>query len=93
MSLKTRDVDRIWDKFGFTTKDARDKLAWLEYDGQKVIYTKRSLGRGDISGKIAHFIRQQMKLSEADFRGAHKCTVSKERYIEILKEKSCIEAK
>ena len=92
MSRPSRDIDRVFQKFQFKTREGKDKLAWFYHNGQPIIFTKRSHGRR-VKGNIEHFIRQQMKLSEADFRGAIQCTVSKDDYVEILKKRGLIESR
>jgi hypothetical protein len=91
MSLKVADVDRVHRKLDMEIREGRDRLAFFVYDGKRVISTRRSHGRGDIAGRIGDFIRQQMKVSETQFRGLVDCTVSRDDYIRILREKGVID--
>jgi hypothetical protein len=91
MSLKVADVDRVHRKLDMEIREGRYRLAFFVYDGQRVISTRRSNGRGDIAGRIGDFIRQQMKVSETQFRGLVDCTVSRDDYIRILREKGVID--
>jgi hypothetical protein len=88
MSLKTRDFDRLTNKFGFETRNSGDKLAWMVYEGRRVVWTKRSQGRGDLP--CQDLIRQQMKLNKSEFQQGLDCTLTREGYISLLKDKGII---
>jgi hypothetical protein len=87
MSLKTTDVDRIHKKLEMETREGRDKLAWFVYNGKRVLFTRRSHGRGDIPGRIADFIRQQLKLNDREFANLRDCFLKREGYIDLLRKK------
>lgn len=89
--MKAADVDRIFKKLEMQTREGSDKLAWFQHQGKRVIFTRRSHGRGDIAGRVADFIRQQLKVSEVQFRGLRDCTVDKKAYIQILVDRGIIE--
>ena len=58
MSIRSRDFDLLIRKFEFRTRNSGDLLAWLEYEGKKVVHTKRSHTRGrDLP--FQHAIRQE----------------------------------
>jgi hypothetical protein len=89
VSVKSGDIDRIFNKLRMKIREGKDTLAWFEYDGRPIIYTRRSHGRGDI-GNIAHFIRQQLKVSEEQFAGLRDCPLSLADYVAILRGKGLI---
>lgn len=89
MSVKANDVDRIFRKLQMRTREGKDKLVWFEYEGNPILYTRRSHGAGDV-GNIAHFIRQQLKVNETQFNGLRNCPVSRDDYIAILRSKGLI---
>lgn len=89
MSIRARDFDLLVNKFGFQTRDTGDKQAWLEYEGQVVVRTKRSHTRGrDLP--FQHSIRQQLKLNEDELRQALQCTLDRDGYVELLRRKGVI---
>ncbi len=89
MTIKARDFDNLVQRFGFKTRNAADRLAWLEYEGKTVIRTRRSHGSGgDLP--FQHSIRQQMKLNEDELRRAISCTLSRDDYITLLRQKGIL---
>ena len=87
MSLRSRDVDRVFDKLDMKVRDGKDRYALLYHEGKLILRTKRSLGNRKINSKIRHLIRQQLKLNEAEFSNVIDCTLERPGYIEILKKK------
>ena len=91
MNLSSRDCDRMWEKLRFEIdREKPDITANLIIDGKVVIHTRRSHGGGPIPGRIPHFIRQQMKLNENQFRDAVNCPLTATGYIEILRAKGIL---
>lgn len=96
MSLKIRDILRIYRKLdgsnGFCVKlrEGRDTIAEIFCDGEFILFTRISHGRGDLDGNLIHYIRNQFHLSEDDFRGLIRCTLSTAEYREILKQKGIV---
>jgi hypothetical protein len=88
--MKSHEFEIIVRKLGLKVRNSRDRLAWLEYDGQTVVRTKRSHGNKE---QPESMIRQQLKLNEQQLAGLIKCNVSFTDYIQILKEKKIIAAK
>ena len=70
--------------------DSGDRLAKFYYKGSLILMTKRSHGSGPIEGKIPYLIRQQMKLSQAQFNDLIACPLGLPEYIDILKQKGWI---
>ena len=75
-------------KLGLKTRDAGDLLAWFEFEGRIITRTRRSKGSGDLP--MQHSIRQQLKLNEQEFNKAIDCTLTREGYIEILRNKGLL---
>ena len=88
MTIKAHEFDRIIFKFKFKIRDSGDLLAWFEYKGKLILKTKRSKGSGELP--MQHSIRQQMKLSEKQLRDAIRCTINRQDYIKILREKGLL---
>jgi hypothetical protein len=87
--MKVHEFEKIVNKLGLKTRNAGDRLAWFEYDGQVVVRTKRSHGNKE---QPTNLIRQQLKVNEKQFSGLISCSVSLQDYIEILKSRKIIAA-
>jgi hypothetical protein len=88
MPLAAHEFDSLIRKFGFQTRRSRDLLAWLEIEGKIVVRTRRSNKSGDLP--MHHSIRQQMRLSDDQLRKAIKCTVGRDSYVAVLREKGLL---
>ena len=88
MTIKAHEFDRIISKFKFKTRNSGDLLAWFEYEGKIITRTRRSRGSGELP--MQHSIRQQMKLNETQLKGAVRCTINRQDYIRILREKGLL---
>ena len=88
MSLSAHEFDSLVDKLGYKTRNSDHLLAWLEVDGKIVARTRRSRKAGDLP--MAHSIRQQMKMSETQMREAVACTLGRDAYLDILREKGVL---
>ena len=89
MPLTAHEFDRLVSKFGFQTRNSKDLLAWLEIEGKIVVRTRRS---NKSSGNLPmhHSIRQQLQLNDDQLRDAIKCTLDRDSYIDILREKGIL---
>lgn len=87
MSIKIRDVRRAFTKLDMKIREGADTLAFFEYGGEDVLFTKVPHGSGDLKGKLPHYVRQQLKLNESDFKALLDCPIDRDKYIEILKQK------
>lgn len=90
MSISAGDVDRAWRKLGMEIKETNDRHAIFRVNGKFILRTKRSFGSGKLSGKIPHFIRQQLKLDERQFQDLIDCPLDRNGYIQILQSKGFI---
>lgn len=90
MSLTASDIDRAWDKLGMVIRNTGDRHALFYHEDRLILRTKRSFGAGKLDGQIPHFIRQQLKLNDAQFRDLIACPLDRARYVEILKQKGII---
>ena len=86
--MNAHEFDRIIGKLEMATRQGRDLLAWFEYDGKVITRTKRSKGSGDVP--MQHSIRQQLKLNEDQLREAIGCSLTRDGYVEILREKGLL---
>jgi hypothetical protein len=87
--MKVHEFTKLENKLGLKTRNSGDRLAWFEYQGKAVTYTKRSHGNKDLPENL---IRQQLKVNESQFAGLLSCSVTLDEYVEILKRKKIITA-
>ena len=90
MSLRTADVDRVFGKLKMRVRNGKDRLALFYHERRLITRTKRSFGSRKIDGTVRHLIRQQLKLSEAEFSGMVDCSLGREDYVNILRKKKKI---
>ncbi len=90
MSLHVHEVERAWKKLEMVVRNEGDRIARFYYQGTLILTTKRSPGSGPIEGKIPHFLRQQMKLSQGEFDRLIACPLDLPEYVQILKNKGWI---
>lgn len=88
MTIKAREFDRLIHKFEFVTRSSDHLLAWMEVGGKKVVHTRRSWKRGDLP--MQHTIRQQLKLNEEQLRQAIDCTLTRDGYTGIIRDKNIL---
>ena len=88
--MKVHEFDRLENKLKLKVRNARDRLAWFEYEGKVITRTKRSHGNKELP---SHLIRQQLKLTEQQFSGIIGCSLKLRDYIKILKGRGLIHEK
>lgn len=89
MALTGRDFDRVIGKLKMTQRDGKHRLAFLEHNGQVVLWTERSHGRGDL-GAVEFAIRKQLKVNDQQMRDLVNCPMTREAYIEHLRAKGIL---
>lgn len=93
MSFKISDILKLYRKldgsagFRVEVREGRDTIAKIFCEGKLVIFTKVPHGKGSLDGRIIHYIRNQFKLSESDFRDFIRCSLSAIDYKIILRTK------
>jgi len=88
MQLKTKEVERIYNKLGMPVKETHHKRACFYYGGKLIITTRLSHGSGD--AKAPDKIRGDFKLNEEDFKRLVECPLCLDEYTQILKKKGFI---
>lgn len=88
--MKTRDILRIFEKLEMEIREGRDTLAFFRWEGKTVLWTKVPHKSGELKGKLPHFIRQQLRLNEEQFRAVIACTIWRREYAEILRAKGLL---
>ena len=90
MQLKKRELKTIFQKLELEVRSSNHVYGWLIVDGKKILRVHHSFGKGDIPAKIVEKIRGQLKLNQQNFKDLIQCPLSKNGYLEILKEKDYI---
>ena len=88
--MKTVDIERIFNKLSLQVRSTGHTYGWLIVNGKKILRVHYSHGKGDLSDKIMHKIRGQLKLSEKDFKNLVACPLTYEDYLDILKRKGLV---
>ncbi|OIP30551.1 MAG: hypothetical protein COW04_01560 [Deltaproteobacteria bacterium CG12_big_fil_rev_8_21_14_0_65_43_10] len=89
--MKITDIEKIFNKLSLQVRSTSHNYGWLTVNGKKILRVHYSHGRGDLSDKVMHKIRGQLKLSEKDFKNLIACPLTYEGYLEILKRKGLID--
>jgi hypothetical protein len=88
--MKISEVLRAFDKLEMEIREGRDTLAFFRCEGQIILWTKVPHKRGELKGKLPDFVRQQLKLNEAQFRELIACPLTRTGYVQILREKGLL---
>ena len=91
--MKTRDILRTFDKLEMEVREGRDTLAFFRWQGRIILWTKVPHKRGELKGKLRHFIRQQLHLNERQFHDVVTCDIWRDEYVEILRSKGLLSPK
>ena len=68
------------------TPSTHHHRGFLVVDGVRVLSVYRSRGDGPMPTSVAHLFRKSLKLSVAEFERLLGCTLSREMYVERLRE-------
>jgi len=85
--MSVGEILRLFQKLEMEVREGRDTIASLFVEGRLIIRTRVPHKRGDLKGTLPHFIRQQMKLNEEEFRLLRQCKLFREDYVDILRRK------
>ena len=88
MTIKAREFDVIVQKLQLQVRQTHHLIAWFEYEGKIITRTRRSQKSGDLP--MQHSIRQQLKINENQMRALIGCSLTRDDYIEILREKGLL---
>jgi len=88
--VKVNDVLRAFDKLDMKIREGRDTLAFFYCDDRLVLWTKVPHKRGELKGKLPYYIRQQLRLTDRQFRQLLQCRIDRSEYVQILKSKGLI---
>lgn len=91
MGLTAEEFDRAVAKLKMTPRGKKHRFLWLEYEGEKILWTMRSQGRGDL-GRVEFAIRKQLHVSSKQLRDLVNCPMTRDTYIQHLKDVGVIQA-
>ena len=89
--MKTAEVLKVFTKLDMEVTEGRDTQAKFRHEGKVITWSRVSHGKGDAGGKIPHFIRQQLKVNEEQFRKLVDCSYRRKDYEQILRAKGLID--
>src|SRR3972149_11391799 len=85
--MTIREALQLFENLGMHIREGKDTIASFYHEGRLIVRTKVPHKMGELKGKLIHFIRQQMRLSDKEFEALRKCKIYKEDYVELLKQK------
>lgn len=91
VALNSRKVESSLLKKGFVQEPGDHKFFYLYVDGKRTgIRTKTSHCGQEINDYLIRQMSRQVQLDKSDFLDLVNCPLSKEKYVQILKEKKSI---
>jgi hypothetical protein len=88
--MKISEVLKVFRKLEMEISEGRDTVAKFRHKGKAVIWSRVSHGRGELAGKIPHFVRQQLKVDEDQLKKLIDCSYWRKEYEEILRSEGLI---
>ncbi len=85
--MTIKEALKLFEKLEMHIREGKDTIASFYHEEKLIIRTKVPHKRGELKGKLLHFIRQQMKLSDKEFEEVRECRIYKEDYVKLLKKK------
>jgi hypothetical protein len=88
MQLTTRQASRIFRKLGVNAKRSTHHVAgFVLIDGKRVLPVHYSHGNKDMKGPVPHRFRKSLRLSEDEFAALRDCTLSRDAYVQLLRDR------
>lgn len=89
--LRTDKIKSSLTKKGFVAENGDHKFYTLYCDGKKTqIYTKVSHGKTEVGEPLIGKMAKQVRLSKLQFADLINCPLSKEEYMQMMKEQGYI---
>jgi hypothetical protein len=74
-------------KLNLKFREGKERNAWYELDGRKILRVTVPKGHGDLPRGTANAIRNQLKLSMQEYRGLIQCPLTGRDYEQIVRKK------
>lgn len=88
MTFRSRDIENVLTSKGFIVENNHHKSFQYYIDGKKTtFYTYISHGNNEIGSSLISMMSKQLQLSKSDTLDLFNCPLSKERLLEIYREK------
>jgi len=75
------------EKLNLSFRTGKERNAWFELDGRKILRVTMPKGRGPLTPGTARAIRNQVKLSTEEYADLIKCGLLGKDYEAIIREK------
>lgn len=91
MQLTTRQAAKIFRKLKVVPKRSTHHVAgFVTVDGKKVLPVHYSHGNKDMKGPVPHRFRKSLKLSEAEFAELRDCTLGRDEFVRLLRDRGVV---
>ncbi len=88
MQLTTKQAAKIFRKLEVAKKRSTHHVAgFVVVDGKKVLPVYYSHGKKDMKGPVPHRFRKSLRLSEEEFAELRDCSLSREDYFQLLRDR------
>lgn len=85
IQVNKKDAKKVFEKLNVQEKSSKHHVSgFIVVDGVKMLPIHYSHGRGDMPGAIGKKFVKSLLLEDDEFKELVKCTLSKEKYFEIL---------
>lgn len=88
--MKVKEILRLFEKLKMDVREGRDTIASFRCEGRVVTRIKIPHKRGELKGNLPYFVRQQLRVNERQLKGLIDCSLYREDYEIILKEKDIL---
>lgn len=85
--MKIKKILRIFEKLEMEIREGRDTLAFFVWEGKIILWSKSPHKKGEAKGDLKHFVRQQLKLTEEQFKAVQDCRIWRKEYADLLQKK------
>ncbi len=88
--MTVAELLRALRKLGMEIREGQDTLAFFRWRDKLILWTRVPHKSGELKGQLPHFVRQQLKLNESQFRDLIACPLGREEFLGILKQKGLL---
>ena len=93
MQLTKREAEKIFRILGIEPKRNRHHVAgFLIVDGKVILGVHYSFGRGEMPANVPEKFRRSLYLSQTEFQELRRSRMTREQYIQLLRDKGVIPA-
>ena len=90
MPITKQEAKRVFNKLDVEEKQSTHHISgWVIIDGKKTYNVHFSHGRGDMPSRIGIKFAKSFGLTIEEFAELKRCTMSKEKYMAIIRKRIC----